>query len=85
MHGHVSKNVKMHRKPTGGTNKHGKHSIMRSGNGKGTHVATQYPEMPPKGLNPNKASWALDVTTQGQAYGGHQTWQSLELERLTQA
>ena len=30
MHGHVSKNVKMHRKPTGGTNKHGKHIIARN-------------------------------------------------------
>ena len=27
MHGHVSKRVKMHRKPTGGANKHGKHII----------------------------------------------------------
>ena len=33
MHEHVSKHVKMHRKPTGGTNKHGKHSIARSGKG----------------------------------------------------
>ena len=31
MHGHVSKCVKMQRKPTGGTNKHGKHIIARSG------------------------------------------------------
>ena len=34
MHGHVSKHVKMHRKPMGGTNKHGKHIITRSGKGK---------------------------------------------------
>ena len=33
MHGYVSKRVKMHIKPTGGTNKHGKHSIARSGKG----------------------------------------------------
>ena len=33
MHGHVSKHVKMHIKPTGGTNKHGKHIIARSGKG----------------------------------------------------
>ena len=33
MHGHVSKRVKMHRKLTGGTNKHGKHIIARSGKG----------------------------------------------------
>ena len=33
MHEHVSKSVKMHRKPTGGTNKHGKHIIARSGKG----------------------------------------------------
>ena len=31
MHGHVSKCVKMHIKPTGGTNKHGKHIITWSG------------------------------------------------------
>ena len=34
MHEHVRKYVKMHRKPTGGVNKHGKHSIARSGKGK---------------------------------------------------
>ena len=31
MHGHVNKHVKMHRKPTGGTNEHGKHIITWSG------------------------------------------------------
>ena len=31
MHEHVSKFVKMHRKPTSGINKHGKHIITRSG------------------------------------------------------
>ena len=31
MHGHVSKCVKMHIKPMGGTNKHGKQIIARSG------------------------------------------------------
>ena len=30
MHEHVSKRVKMHKKPTGGTNKHGKHIIAQS-------------------------------------------------------
>ena len=85
MHEHVSKRVKMHRKPTGGTNKHSKHNIVWSKKGKDTHSATQHSEMPPKWLHPNKASWASDVTTQGQAHGGRQTWQSLELERLTQA
>ena len=30
MHGHISKSVKMQRKPTSGTNKHGKHRIARS-------------------------------------------------------
>ena len=33
MHGHVSKHVKMHRKPMGGTNRHGKHIITQSGKG----------------------------------------------------
>ena len=33
MHEHVSQHVKMYRKPTGGTNKHGKHIIARSGKG----------------------------------------------------
>ena len=32
MHGHVSKRVKMHIKPTGGTNKHGKHIVAWSEN-----------------------------------------------------
>ena len=30
MHEHVSKRVKMQRKPTGGTNNHGKHIIARN-------------------------------------------------------
>ena len=33
MHGHVRKRVKMLRKPTGGTSKHGKHIIAWSGKG----------------------------------------------------
>ena len=35
MHGHVSKRVKMQRKPTGGTNKHGKCNIAMSGKREG--------------------------------------------------
>ena len=31
MHEHVSKHVRMHRKPMSGTNKHGKHIIAQSG------------------------------------------------------
>ena len=85
MHEHVSKHVKMHRKLTGGTNKHGKHSIAWSGKVKGTYGATWHPEMPPKWLHLNKASRESDVITQGQARRGRQTWQSLELERLAQA
>ena len=49
------------------------------------HPQIRHLEMPPKWLHPNKASWATNVTTQGQARGGRQTWQSLELERLAQA
>ena len=56
MHEHVSKRVKMHRKPMGGTNKHGKHNIAWSGKGKGMHGATRHLEMPPKWLHLNKAS-----------------------------
>ena len=33
MHGHVSKHVKINRKSTGGTNKHGKHIIARNRKG----------------------------------------------------
>ena len=33
-HGHVSKCVQVHRKPTGGANKHGKHSIALSKKGR---------------------------------------------------
>ena len=36
-------------------------------------------------VTPNKASWVLDVTKQDQACEGHQAWQSLGQERLTQA
>ena len=53
----------MHRKPMGGVNKHGKHSIARSRKGKGMHGATRRPKTHPKWLHPNKASWASDVTT----------------------
>ena len=49
------------------------------------HPQIRHLEMPPKWLHPNKASWATDVATQGQARGGRQTWQNLELERLAQA
>ena len=66
MHGHVSKRVKMHIKPMGGTNKHGKHIIARSGKGKGMHVATGIMVMHPKWLHPHKASWVSVVTTQPQ-------------------
>ena len=85
MYEHVSEHVKMHRKPTGGTIKHGKHSIAWSKKGKGMHGATRHPDMLPKWLHPNKALWVLDVTKQDQAYGGRQAWQSLEQERLAQA
>ena len=43
MHGHVSKPVKMHIKPTDGTNKHGKHIIAQSG--KGGKVCTKQPDI----------------------------------------
>ena len=83
MHRHVSKRVKMHRKPTNGTNKHGKHIIAWSEKGE---VCTKQPaswQCNPKWLHLNNASWASDVTTQPQTCYGRQTWQSLELERLT--
>ena len=70
MHGHISKHVKIHRKPTGGTNKHDKHNIAQSGKGKGTRGATGITEIRPKQLHPNKASWALDVTKQDQPTEG---------------
>ena len=85
MHGHVSKRVKMHRKKIGGVNKHSKHSIARSGKGKGTYEATWHPKMPPKWSHPNKASWSSNVTKQDKARGGCQAWQSLEQVRLAQA
>ena len=34
MHGHANRRVKMHRKPMGGINKHGKHVIAQNGKGK---------------------------------------------------
>ena len=67
---HVSKCVKMHRKLTGGANKHGKHIITWSRRGRGMHEATSIIEMPPKWLHLEKASWALDVTTQPQPVKG---------------
>ena len=54
MHEHVSKRVKMHIKPTGGTNKHSKHVITHRGKGKGTHGATRHPKTPPKWLHPKQ-------------------------------
>ena len=81
MHGDISKRVKMHINPTSGTNKL---IIARSRKGKGTQGATVHSEMPPIWLHLNKASWALGITKQDQARGGHQAWQSLELGRLTQ-
>ena len=66
MLGHVSKHVKMQKKPTGGTNKHGKHIIAWSGKGESMHEATGIMVMHPKWLHPNKASWASDVTAQPQ-------------------
>ena len=42
MHGHVSKRVKMHRKPTSGANKHGKHIIAWSGKGERYARSNQY-------------------------------------------
>ena len=75
MHEHVNKRVKMHIKPTSGTNKY---INARSEKGKGMQGATLYPEMPPKWLHPNKASWVSGVTKQDQARGGRQAWQSLE-------
>ena len=83
MHEHVSKHVKMHRKPMGGTNKHGKHIIVKSGKGEGRHEATGIMAMHPKWLHPNKASWASGVTKQDQTCKGCQAWKSLEQERLT--
>ena len=82
MHGYVSKHVKMHKKPMGGTNKHGKYIIARSGKGERCAQRNRHHG---DALHPNKASWASDVTTQGQARRGGQTWRSLELERVTQA
>ena len=84
MHEHVSKHVEMHRKPTGGINKHGKHSIAWGGKGKGTRRANRHSEMPSKQSHPNKASWASNITKQDQARRGRQAWQSLEQERLAQ-
>ena len=60
----------MHRKPTGGTNKHSKHIIAKSRKGKGMHEATSITEMPPKLLHPDKATWVSDVTTQPQPTKG---------------
>ena len=53
--------------------------------GKGMHEATGNKVMHLKWLHPNEALWASNVTTQPQTRSGHQAWQSLEQERLTQA
>ena len=42
MHEHVSKHVRMHRKPMSGTNKHGKHMIAQSGKGERYARSNQY-------------------------------------------
>jgi len=56
MHEHVSKHVKMHRKPTSDANKHDKHIITWSGKGRGMHEATNITEMTLKWLHLDKAS-----------------------------
>ena len=43
MHEHVSKRVKMQRKPMSGTNKHGKRIIARSGKGEGYTRSDRHP------------------------------------------
>ena len=48
MHGNVSKRVKTHIKPTGGTDKHGKHIITQSEKGEGMQDATDIIAMHPK-------------------------------------
>ena len=68
MHKHISKRIGMHRKPTGGTNKHSKHIIAKSRKGKGMHEATGITEMHPKWLHSNTASWALNQITQPQTH-----------------
>ena len=70
MHEHVSKRVKIHRKPMGSANKHGKYIITWSGEGRGMHEATSITEMTPKLLHPDKATWVSDVTTQPQPTKG---------------
>ena len=66
MHEHVSKHVKMQRKPTDGINKYGILASHGAEKGKGMNKTTGIKTMPPKWLHPNKALWASDVTTQTQ-------------------
>ena len=63
MHEYVNKRVKMHIKPMGGIKKHGKQSSHGVKKGIGVPKATGIMVIPPKWLHPNKASWALNVTT----------------------
>ena len=85
MHEHISKHVKMHRKPTCGTNKHGKNIVAWSGkeeryarsnwhHGNASQVVT-----PKQGLMGVRYNHTTTNLLRCQA------WQSLEQERLRQA
>ena len=63
MHGYISKCVKMHRKPTGGTNKHGKHIIVWSRKKRERHTRTNpAPGDTSQMVTPKQGHWASDVT-----------------------
>ena len=68
MHEHVSKRVRMHRKPTSGTNKHVSISLHEAAKENDMHKAIGIIVMHPKWLHPNKALWASGVITQPQTH-----------------
>ena len=54
MHGHVSKRVKMHIKPTGGATKHGKHNMAQNGRGKRCARSNQHHGDVPQVVTPKR-------------------------------
>ena len=85
MHEHVSKCAKMHKKPTGGTNKHVKHIIARNEDGEWYAQSNWHHGNASQMVTSKQGLMGIRCNHTTINPQGRQKWQSLELERLTQA
>ena len=83
MHGHVSKHVKMQRKPTSGTKKHGKHIIMQNGERERYARSNRHHEDASRVVTSEHNLMGVESNHPATNLPRVLTWQSLELERLT--